>query len=108
MKRSECTIESLKALGYTAKVNFKNAWRYVDDEKDCNAKQSKELFDCIVNIVKNGGAVEIRRNNLKYTVNVFVNETMHEYRGTQTIYYLSRPMSEVERLEADLFTGRNK
>ena len=107
MKRSECTIESLKALGYTAKVNFKNAWRYVDDEKDCNKKQSKELFECIVNIVKNGGAVEIRRNNFKYTVNVFVDETKHEYRGTETIYYLSRPMTEAERLEADIYTGKN-
>ena len=38
MKRSECTVEKLKLLGYTAKVNFKNAWRYVNDEKDCNEK----------------------------------------------------------------------
>ena len=108
MKRSECTVESLKALGYTAKVNYRNAWRYVDDEKDCNEKQSKELFDCFVDIVKNGGAIEFRRNNLKYTVNAFAEETKHEYRGTETIYYLSRPMTEAERLEADLYTGRNK
>ena len=108
MKRSECTVENLKALGYTAKVNFKNAWQYVDDEKDCNEKQSKELFDCFVNIVKNGGAVKIRRNYFKYTVNAFVEETKHEFRGTETVYYLSRPMTEAERLESDLYTGRNK
>lgn len=108
MKRNECTVEALKKLGYTAKVNFRNAWRYVDDEKNCNDKQSKELFEFIVNIVKNGGNVEIRRNNFKYTVNVYVEAAKHEYRGTETVYYLSRPMTEAERLEADLYTGRNK
>jgi hypothetical protein len=108
MKRSECTVESLKALGYSAKVNYINAWRYTNDEKDCNAKQSKELFDCVVNIVKNGGAVEIRKNNFNYTVNVLVEEAKHEFRGTEIIYYLSRPMTEAERIEADLYTGRNK
>ena len=77
-------------------------------EKDCNAKQSKELFDCVVNIVKNGGAVEIRKNNFNYTVNVLVEEAKHEFRGTEIIYYLSRPMTEAERIEADLYTGRNK
>ncbi|MGA4517376.1 hypothetical protein ACPA0F_08915 [Solibacillus silvestris] len=58
MKRSECTVESLKALGYTAKQNFKNAWRYVDEEKDCNEEKSKELFEAFVKVVKNGGALE--------------------------------------------------
>lgn len=108
MKRSECTVDKLKALGYTAKVNFKNAWRYVDDEKECSEKQSTELFQAVVNVVKNGGAVEIRRNNLKYTVCVLIEGTRHEYRGTETVYYLSRPMTDAERLEADLYTGRGR
>lgn len=108
MKRSECSVDKLKALGYTAKSNFKNAWQYVDHVEDCNAKQSEELFRCFVDVVKNGGAVEIRSNNFNYTVNVYIEGTKHEYRGTETIYYLSRPMTEVERLEADVYTGRNK
>ena len=108
MKRSECSIERLKALGYKAKCKFTNAWRFYEEEKDCNEKQSKELFKCVVSAVRNGGEFEIRQNNANYTVNVLLNSTRHEYRGTETVYYLSRPMTEAERLEADLYTGRNK
>ena len=109
MKRNECTVESLKALGYVAKTQFTNNWRFNSDTtKECNEKQAAELFEVVVNIVKNGGCVDIRRNNFKYEVNVYVDCCKHEYRGTETVYFLSRPMTEAERLEADLYTGRNK
>lgn len=109
MKRNECTVESLKALGYVAKCKMVNAWRFGNNEAtECNERQSAELFEVVVNIVKNGGSVEIRQNNFTYEVNVFVDCCRHDYRGTEIVYYLSRPMSEAERLEADLYTGRNK
>ena len=109
MKRSECTSESLKALGYVAKSRFVNNWRFGSDTtRLCNEKQSAELFDVVVNIVRNGGAVDIQRNNATYEVYVLVDSCRHEYRGTETLYFLSRPMTEAERLEADLYTGRNK
>ena len=56
-----------------------------------------------------GGEVEIRPNNHKYTVNVYAKCTETEInKRTGITYYLSRPMTEAERLEADLYTGRGK
>lgn len=106
MKRSECTVTHLQALDYKAMKCF-NSWHNKNIEP-CNAKQSKELFEAVVNVVKNGGQVDIRRNNADYTVNVFLDEAKFTFRGTETVYFLSRPMTEAEILEADLYTGRNK
>jgi hypothetical protein len=39
---------------------------------------------------------------------VFLDEAKFTFRGTETVYFLSRPMTEAEILEADLYTGRNK
>lgn len=109
MKRNECTVEKLKALGYVAKSRFVNGWRFDSESiKECNAKQSTELFNIVVDVVRNGGNVDIRRNNATYEVNVYVKSCEIEYRGTKTVYFLSRPMTDAERLEADLYTGRNK
>lgn len=109
MKRSECTVESLKALGYTAKRNDAGSWRTKSEERDCTERQSKELFEIVVDVVRHGGEVEIRHNNYKYTVNIHpkCTETESNQRMGLT-YYLSRPMTEAERLEADLYTGRGK
>lgn len=106
MKRSECTVDNLKALNYKAMKCF-NSW-YNKNIEPCNAKQSTELFEAVVNVVRNGGQVDIRRNNFDYTVNVFLDEARFEHRGTRMVYFLSRPMTEAEILEADLYTGRNK
>lgn len=109
MKRNECTVENLKTLGYVAKRRFVNNWLFDSDTTElCNEKQSSELFNIVVNIVKNGGTVNIARNNIKYEVNVFVEGCKHEFRGTEIEYFLSRNMTEAEQLEADLYTGRNK
>lgn len=108
MKRNECTVESLKRLGYEARSNFKNSWRFLNCEKVLQGERAEEVFNAIVHITRNGGKVEVRRNNLTYEVNVFVDCFRKEFRGTETVYYLSRPMTEQERLEADLYTGRNR
>lgn len=108
MKRSECTVEKLKALGYVAKANKPSSWRMKSHEWDCNERQAKELFELVVSITRTGGAVEIRQNNYNYTVNVYLKETDHRDSCAPVVYYLSRPMNEAERLEADLFTGRGK
>lgn len=108
MKRSECTVESLKALGYTAKHISNGSWRKRAHELTCTEKQAKEVFEIVAEIVKNGGCVGIRRNNYTYTVGIYVKET--DFTGTvgNDLFFLSRPMTEAERLEADLYTGRGK
>lgn len=108
MKRSECTVESLKALGYEARKSFASAWRFGKQDSLLEGQRAAEVFDAIVNIVRHGGSVDISRNNFEYRVNVIANELRHSFRGTECLYYLSRPMTEAEKLEADLYTGRNK
>ena len=108
MKRYECTVESLKALGYTAKHISNGSWRTKAHEINCTERQAKEIFDIVVNIVRNGGNVEIRPNNVLYTVNVYVKGIDFSDTMGNDLFYLSRPMSEAERLEADLYTGRGK
>lgn len=106
MKRSECTATHLEALGYRAMKCF-SSW-FNRNIEPCTAKKSKELFEAVVNIVRNGGRVDIRRNNMDYTVNIFLDETKFTHRGTEIVYFLSRPMTEAEKLEADLYTGRGR
>lgn len=108
MKRSECTVESLKALGYMAKHHAEGSWRTKAQTYDCTEKQTVELFELVVKIVREGGCTEIRRNNAKYTVNIYVKETDFTHTPCKDLFFLSRPMTEAERLEADLYTGRGK
>lgn len=106
MKRYECTAESLKALGYTAKHINNGSWRTKAHEINCTEHQANEVFRIVARVVRNGGDVEIRSNNRLYTVNVYVKELDFSDTVGNDLYYLSRPMSEAERLEADLYTGR--
>lgn len=106
MKRSECTAYHLKGLGYKAMKCF-NSWNNRSVEP-CTTKKSDELFEAVVNVVRNGGQVDIRRNNMDYTVNIFLGEAKFTFRGTETVYFLSREMTDAEKLEADLYTGRGK
>ena len=108
MKRYECTVESLKALGYIAKHGFNGSWRTKAQAKECTEQQSKEVFAIIARIVRAGGCVEIQQNNYNYTVNVYAKEVDFGNTPANDYYFLSRPMSEAERLEADLYTGRGK
>ena len=107
MKRSEVTIEKLKALGYVAKKNFVNSWRFHSEETDLNERQAEELFELTVKIVRSGQSCEIRRNNFRHTVEVTVRVADRDNLdgGPQIFYYLSRPMTEAEIFEANQFTG---
>ena len=108
MKRTEVTAEKLKALGYTAKENWVNAWRFSSEEKNCSERHSKELFDLVVDAAHNGREVVITRNNRLHTVEVEIPGCRNDW-GTGGVhevrYYLSRPMTEAEVIEANLFSG---
>ena len=110
MKRSEVTVEKLKALGDVAKKNFVNAWRFHSEETDLNDRQADELFALTVKIVRAGKSCEIRRNNAKHTVEVTVRvaDLDNPNGGPQIFYYLSRPMTEAEVFEANQYTGNWK
>lgn len=108
MKRSECTVESLKALGYEAKVCDEGSWRMKATVRECNERQAAEVFEIVAAIVRGGGHVEIGRNNMKYTVNIYVDKLDFTNTIGRDRFFLSRPMTEAERLEADLYTGRGK
>lgn len=106
MKRSEVTVEKLKALGYTAMKQFQNSWRFNSrTDSPCTEMQSAELFDLAVKAAREGGGVEIRKNNANHTVNVFIDVSWETLCGTQLVWYLSRPMTEAEIVEANLYTG---
>ena len=108
MKRAEVTVEKLKALGYTAKENWANAWRFSHEEKDCSEHHSKELFGLVVDAARNGREVVITRNNRLHTVEAEIPGCRNDW-GTggahEVRYYLSRPMTEAEVIEANLFSG---
>jgi hypothetical protein len=107
MKRSECTAEKLKELGYVGKSNFVNAWRFgSNDIKDLDKKQSNEVFKAIVDAVRCRQSVEISKNNALHTVCVTLPQMQGEYRGTKIYYYLERPMNEAEIFEANTHTGQ--
>lgn len=98
MKRSECTAESLRALGYQARRAF-TSWNNCSSELVGN--QADEVFNEIAKATRNGEKVEIIKNVLLHEVIATIPQMRHEYRGTVTVYYISRPMTEAERLEAD-------
>lgn len=110
MKRSEVTVEKLKALGYVEKKTFVNSWRFHSEETDLNERQADELFALTVKIVRAGKSCEIRRNNAKHTVEVTVRvaDLDNPNGGPQIFYYLSRPMTEAEVFEANQYTGNWK
>ena len=110
MKRSEVTVEKLKALGYVAKKTFVNSWRFHSEETDLKERQADELFALTVKIVRAGKSCEIRRNNAKHTVEVTVRvaDLDNPNGGPQIFYYLSRPMTEAEVFEANQYTGNWK
>lgn len=105
MKCSEVTVKKLKALGYVARRNFVNAWRFGSEEEALGARQSKELFDLTVRTIREGGGFEIRRNNRRHTVEITVRVADTRVAGCEMYYYLSRPMTEAEVFEANQYTG---
>lgn len=100
MKRNECTVETLKALGYTAKVK---TTRDETEVSDCNQEQSTELFEATVGAINTDECidVEVRRNNTTYVIQMYPDSCQ----SIHCSYFLERPMTEDERLEAGLFIG---
>lgn len=108
MKRTEVTVAKLKELGYVAKENWVDAWRFSNEEKPCSERHSAELFDLVVDAARNGKAVEITKNNRLHTVEATIPGCTTDWGGCgvhSVRYYLSRPMTEAEILEANLHTG---
>ena len=108
MKRTEVTVAKLKELGYVAKENWVDAWRFSNEEKSCSERHSAELFDLVVDAARNGKAVEITKNNRLHTVEATIPGCTTDWGGCgvhSVRYYLSRPMTEAEVLEANLHTG---
>lgn len=103
MKRSEVTAEALKRMGYKAVVEY-TSWN-AHTERECNEKQSAELFDLVAKTAREGGKVEIRRNHVRGTVIAHVDGTSHTYRGTDTYYFLQREMTEAEIMEESIRSG---
>lgn len=103
MKRSEVTVEALKRMGYKAMVEFiswnSHTW------KECNPRQSAELFDLVVNAVRKGGQVQIRRLHLRGCVVVNIDGVYHRDRGSSWNYFLQRPMTEAEIMEESMNAG---
>lgn len=100
MKRSEVTAEALKRMGYKAMVEY-ISWND-HTERECNEKQSAELFELVARAARTGGKVEIRRNHIRGTVIAHVDGTSHEYKGAETYYFLQRDMTEAEIMEESI------
>ena len=96
MKRSEVTVDGLKALGYVAKCNTINSWTWRDKETTLNARQSEELFRITVDTIRGGGHFEIRRNLRHRAVEITVRVADVDESSLRFYYYLSRPMTEEE------------
>lgn len=103
MKRSEVTIEALKRMGYKAMASL-TTWNGYS-ERECNEKQSEELFAAVVKAVQNREKVEIRRNHVRGTVIAHIDGTFHSFKGTETCYFLQRQMTESEIMEESIKSG---
>lgn len=104
MKRSECTVEKLMGLGYKALYKFDSWHNHIVHE--CNPEQAQRVFEVLVEAVRNGDRIDIEPSDFNHTVNVYVEN--FNFRGTRTLYYITRPMTEAEAIEADIRTGRGK
>lgn len=103
MKRSEVTVEVLKRMGYKAMVAYTSWNSHI--ERECNGRQSEELFELVAKTARDGGQVEIRRNHVRGTVIAHVDGTNRAARGTECYYFLQRPMSEAEIMEESIRSG---
>lgn len=104
MKRSQCTVEKLKELGYKAMCTIESWYNFRRFE--CEPKQAQRVFEVVVEAVLDGDSIEIVPNDCTHTVSVFVENLNIE--KAKVRYYLTRPMTEAEALEADIRTGRGK
>lgn len=103
MKRSEVTPEALRAMGYKAIVEYTGWTQHT--LKECNARQSAELFELVARTAREGGEVKIERNHVRGTVVVHVNRISRALMRQGFYYVLQRDMTEAEILEASIETG---
>lgn len=103
MKRSEVTPEALRALGYKAMVEYFGWTQHI--HKECNARQSAELFELVARTAREGGEVKIERNHVRGVVVVHVNRCPRALVRQGFYYTLQREMTEAEILEACIETG---
>lgn len=108
MKRNECSVEKLISLGYRAKHYFDGSWHTRPRTTDCSAKDEKDVFDVFVIAVLKGKNISHQRNYHTYTVNIYTEDLDFTKTPGRDLFFLSRPMTEAERFEADLITGRGK
>lgn len=103
MKRSEVTVEALKKMGYKAMTRLSTWTGY--SERECDEKQSEELFLAVVKAVQTREKVDVLRSHVRGTVIVHIDGTIHSYKGTETWYFLQRRMSEGEIMEDSIRSG---
>lgn len=96
MKRSEVTMENLKALGYVAYRQNANAWTFSKQTSQLNQKQSDELFRLVVDATRQNKAVDIHYNLVQLEVRITLPE-LDAIHGDSCRYYLSRPMTKAEQ-----------
>lgn len=103
MKRSEVTLGALRAMGYKAMVEYVGWTQHV--RKECNARQSAELFELVAKTAREGGEVKIERNHVRGVVTVHVNRCPRALVRQGFYHTLQREMTEAEILEASIETG---
>ena len=101
MKRNEVTAKALVEMGYKAMVRYQSWYR--NELRECNEKQSRELMELVAKTARNGGKVTFVRNDYTYVVNAYVDCANNCHGNT---YFISRPMTETEKFEADVRTRR--
>lgn len=107
MKRNEVTAKALVEMGYKAMVTYQSWHRR--ETKECNEKQSRELMELVAETARNGGKVTFVRNDYTYVVNVYVECAANTANANSAFgfeYFISRPMTEKEKFEADVRTRR--
>lgn len=108
MKRSECTVETLKDLGYTVKHIWYGSWCNAAKELSVTPKQEGAVFKLFAEAIRDGNEVKIVRNDVTYTVSAYISAFDFSQTPTHDTFFISRPMTDAERVEADLITGRGK
>lgn len=103
MKRSEVTAEAMRKMGYIAMAEF-SSWTG-RTEKECNERQSTELFEAVAKAARTGRRVEIRRNHVRGTVIAHIDGTHRNISGTDIYYFLQRPMTDAEIMEESIRSG---
>lgn len=94
MKRTEVTVEKLKALGYEAYVHTQNDWTFQQCDTKLKERQSNELFQLVVDAVGKKQPISIHYDIVRLTVRITLPELDNS--GMNRRYYLSRPMTDAE------------